>query len=141
MLGTFKIVIVGDGEVGKTTFTKFHLAREFERKYVATLGVEVHPLLLHTNYGPIKFNVWDCAGVEKFGGLRDGYYIQAKGAIVMFDLTQRASLKNAETWERDVWRVNGDIPIAHCGNKCDLESERAIPRFEETLRKPSYSEI
>ena len=42
----------------------------------ATLGVEVHPLMFHTNRGPIKFNVWDTAGQEKFGGLRDGYYIQ-----------------------------------------------------------------
>lgn len=44
----------------------------------ATLGVEVHPLVFHTNRGPIKFNVWDTAGQEKFGGLRDGYYIQGR---------------------------------------------------------------
>lgn len=41
--------------------------------FVATLGVEVHPLQFHTNYGPIMFNTWDTAGQEKFGGLRDGY--------------------------------------------------------------------
>jgi GTPase SAR1 family protein len=46
--------------------------------YLATLGVEVHPLVFHTNRGPIRFNVWDTAGQEKFGGLRDGYYIQGK---------------------------------------------------------------
>lgn len=40
---------------------------------IATLGVEVHPLLFHTNLGPIQFNVWDTAGQERFGGLRDGY--------------------------------------------------------------------
>lgn len=45
---------------------------------VATLGVEVHPLVFHTNRGAIRFNVWDTAGQEKFGGLRDGYYIQGK---------------------------------------------------------------
>lgn len=43
---------------------------------LATLGVEVHPLMFHTNRGAIKYNVWDTAGQEKFGGLRDGYYIQ-----------------------------------------------------------------
>ena len=43
---------------------------------LATLGVEVHPLNFHTNRGTIRFNVWDTAGQEKFGGLRDGYYIQ-----------------------------------------------------------------
>jgi GTPase SAR1 family protein len=73
---TFKCVLVGDGGTGKTTFVKRHLTGEFEKKYVATLGVEVHPLVFHTNRGPIRFNVWDTAGQEKFGGLRDGYYIQ-----------------------------------------------------------------
>ncbi|VDK59673.1 unnamed protein product [Gongylonema pulchrum] len=46
------------------------------RAFHATLGVEVHPLIFHTNRGQIRFNVWDTAGQEKFGGLRDGYYIQ-----------------------------------------------------------------
>ena len=56
---------MGDGGVGKTTFVKRHLTGEFEKKYVATLGVEVHPLLFYTGRGPIKFNVWDTAGQEK----------------------------------------------------------------------------
>lgn len=45
---------------------------------IATLGVEVHPLTFFTNFGTICFNVWDTAGQEKFGGLRDGYYIQGQ---------------------------------------------------------------
>ena len=51
---------------------------------LATLGVDVHPLLFHTNHGPIVFDVWDTAGQEKFGGLRDGYYIQGKVSIFFF---------------------------------------------------------
>jgi GTP-binding nuclear protein Ran len=49
------------------------LTGEFEKKYIATLGVEVHPMVFHTNHGPIRLNVWDTAGQEKLGGLRDGY--------------------------------------------------------------------
>ena len=75
---TFKLILVGEGGVGKTTFVKRHLTGEFEKKYVATLGVEVHPLRFSTNFGPIQYNVWDTAGQEKFGGLRAGYYIQGQ---------------------------------------------------------------
>ena len=49
----FKLVLFGNGGTGKTTFVKYHLTGEFE-KYVATLGMEVHPLMFHTNRGPIK---------------------------------------------------------------------------------------
>eukprot|EP00871_Galdieria_phlegrea_P005688 jgi/Galph1/611/GphlegSOOS_G5401.1 len=100
----FKIILVGDGGVGKTTFVKRHLSGEFEKKYIATVGVEVHPLKFHTNRGPIIFNVWDTAGQEKFGGLRDGYYIQGQGAIIMFDVTSRITYKNVANWHRDLVR-------------------------------------
>ncbi len=69
----FKLVFVGDGGVGKTTFVKRHITGEFERRYIATVGVEVHPMVFYTNHGAIRFNVWDTAGQEKLSGLRDGY--------------------------------------------------------------------
>jgi len=67
------LVLVGDGGVGKTTFVKRHKTGEFEKKYVPTLGAEVHPIDFVTNKGRIIFNVWDTAGQEKYAGLRDGY--------------------------------------------------------------------
>jgi len=121
---TFKLVLVGDGGVGKTTFVKRHLTGEFEKKYVATLGVEVHPLVFHTNRGAIRFNVWDTAGQEKFGGLRDGYYIQGQCAIIMFDVTARVTYKNVPNWHRDLIRVTDNVPIVLCGNKVDIKDRK-----------------
>ena len=121
----FKCILVGDGGVGKTAFMKRHLSGEFERKYVATLGVEVHPLLFHTNRGPIKFNCWDTAGQEKFGGLRDGYYIQGQCAIVMFDVTSPITYENVPNWHADLTRACGtDIPMVLCGNKVEIKERR-----------------
>ncbi|XP_034917678.1 GTP-binding nuclear protein Ran-3 isoform X2 [Populus alba] len=120
---SFKLVIVGDGGTGKTTFVKRHLTGEFEKKYEPTIGVEVHPLDFFTNCGKIRFYCWDTAGQEKFGGLRDGYYIHGNCAIIMFDVTARLTYKNVPTWHRDLCRVCENIPIVLCGNKVDISAK------------------
>lgn len=69
----FKMVLVGDGGVGKTTYIKRFETGEFEKKYVATVGAEVHVLDLNTTKGQVRYNVWDTAGQEKLTVLKDGY--------------------------------------------------------------------
>eukprot|EP00004_Rigifila_ramosa_P011213 TRINITY_DN2377_c0_g1_i1.p1 TRINITY_DN2377_c0_g1~~TRINITY_DN2377_c0_g1_i1.p1 ORF type:complete len:230 (-),score=77.34 TRINITY_DN2377_c0_g1_i1:36-695(-) len=120
----FKLILVGDGGVGKTTFVKRHVSGEFEKRYIATMGVEVTPLTFHTNRGAITFSCWDTAGQEKFGGLRDGYYIQGQAAIIMFDVTSRITYKNVPNWHRDLVRVCENIPIVLCGNKVDVKDRK-----------------
>jgi len=139
----FKLVLVGDGGVGKTTFVKRHLTGEFEKKYIATIGVEVHPLRFNTNAGEVCFNVWDTAGQEKFGGLRDGYYIKGNCAIIMFDVTSRVTYKNVPSWHKDLVRVCEGIPIVLCGNKVDIKDRKVKPKQITFHRKKNlqYYEI
>mmetsp|Transcript_86600 Transcript_86600/g.136654 ORF Transcript_86600/g.136654 Transcript_86600/m.136654 type:complete len:212 (+) Transcript_86600:60-695(+) len=131
----FKLVLVGDGGVGKTTLVKRHLTGEFEKKYIPTLGVEVHPLKFCTNCGPFTFNVWDTAGQERFGGLRVGYYIQAQCAIIMFDVTSRITYKNVPNWHRDIVRVCENIPIVLVGNKVDVKDRQVKAKNIQFHRK------
>ncbi|CAL6327105.1 unnamed protein product [Bathycoccus prasinos] len=135
---TFKLVLVGDGGTGKTTFVKRHLTGEFEKKYLPTVGVAVHPLDFNTNCGPIRFDCWDTAGQEKFGGLRDGYYIHGQCAIIMFDVTSRTTYKNVPTWHRDITRVCEDIPIVLCGNKVDVRNRQNL-QYYELSAKSNYN--
>lgn len=124
----FKLILVGDGGVGKTTFVKRHKTGEFEKKYIATMGVEVSGLRFHTNLGEVVFNCWDTAGQEKFGGLRDGYYIGGQAAIVMFDVTARVTYKSVPSWHKDLVRVCENIPIVLVGNKVDCKDRKVKPK-------------
>ncbi|KAK2974357.1 hypothetical protein RJ640_021213, partial [Escallonia rubra] len=138
-----KLLIVGDGGTGKTTFVKRHRTGEFEKRYEPTIGVEVHPLDFCTSRGKIRYDCWDTAGQEKFGGLRDGYYIHGQCAIIMFDVTARLTYKNVPTWHRDICRVCENIPIVLCGNKVDVKNRQVKAKQVTYHRKKNlqYYEI
>lgn len=123
---TFKIVLVGDAGVGKSSLIKRHLTGEFHSKYIPTVGVEVHPLVFHTNKGNICLNIWDIAGDDKSSGIRDKYYGGADAAIVMFDIGNKLSLSRIPLWTESL----KDLPMVLCGSKCDSMD-----------RKVSYEEI
>jgi GTP-binding nuclear protein Ran len=135
IVASFKLILVGDGGTGKTTFVKRHLTGEFEKRYIATVGVDVHPLTFFTNRGKICFNCWDTAGQEKFGGLRDGYYIHGDCAIIMFDVTSRNTYKNVPNWHRDIVRVCDNIPMVLVGNKVDCVERQVKAKMITFHRK------
>lgn len=95
----------------------------------------MHPLGFDTNFGKINFDVWDTAGQEKFGGLRDGYYINGQCGIIMFDVTSRITYKNVPNWYRDLVRVCENIPIVLCGNKVDVKERKVKPKTITFHRK------
>ena len=88
----------------------------------------MNPISFATNLGTITYNVWDTAGQEKFGGLRDGYYIGGDAAVIMFDVTSRVTYKNVNVWWKDLVRVCENIPIVLCGNKVDQRDRKVKPK-------------
>ena len=115
VVAEFKLVLCGDGGTGKTTFVKRHLTGEFEKRYIATLGVEVHPMIFCTSRGKICFQVWDTAGQEKL-------------AIIMFDVCSRVTYKNVTKWYKELTRVCENIPIVLVGNKVDVADRKVKAR-------------
>ncbi len=119
MAPKFKLVILGDGGVGKSTFVRRPVMGIFETGYYPNTSLALVPVTFHTNPGPVEFVMWDTVGQEKTGDLKQLYYIDSDCAIIMFDLTGRETLKSVQKWERDLRRVCPDIPIVLVGNKCD----------------------
>lgn len=126
MEGTkLKVVLLGDGEVGKTTWLKRLIDERFETKYIATLGVEVENYITVTNSGEvINLEFWDTAGQEKFGGYRNGYYYDSDAAIIFYDLTSLTSAENVSRWQRDFIAACPDKPILSVGTKTDQPDQR-----------------
>lgn len=120
---TFKIVLLGEGGCGKTTFMNKLTSAKFEPRYVATLGVNVTPLIIDIDGQKVRFNVWDCAGQEVFGGLRQGYYIGADAFIVMFDLSRKNN-QVSEFFEKEALTYNK--PVLTVGNKADCAKKNKV---------------
>lgn len=115
-----KIVLVGDGGVGKTSFAKKLRIGEFTRKYIPTMGIEVHPVVFNTNKHVVIMNFWDTAGQERFGGLKEGYYINGDAFLVFYDITNNISYKNVPNWVKNIKETVGkSVPIFIVGTKSD----------------------
>ena len=83
----------------------------------------------------IILNLWDTAGQENYGGLREGYYVQGQCAIIMFDVTSRITYKNVPGWHKDLVRVCENIPIVLCGNKVDIKERKILGKAINFHRK------
>jgi GTP-binding nuclear protein Ran len=130
----FKVLLVGDAGVGKSTFIQRHKGGEFCKKYLPNVAVNIEPLTWSTTSGEVAFNMWDCVGQEKFGCLRQGYYTDAQAAIIMFDVTAKQTYKNAQKWIEEIRENCGEIPIVLVGNKVDAANREVRPE-SVTLHK------
>ena len=120
----FKVVMIGDGGCGKTTFINRLNTGEFEKRYIATMGVEVNFMDMPSSIGNINFSVWDTAGQEKYSGLKLTYYNNADAAIVFFDLTSMITFINVKQWITDFRSKCPGVPIILVGNKCDIRQRK-----------------
>jgi GTP-binding nuclear protein Ran len=131
---TFKLVLIGDAKVGKSSFVKRHSSSTFDRDYVPTQGVAVTPLTVETSAGSLTFNIWDTAGERSLGPLYEGVYLEADCGILMFDVTDHATYRNIATWYNDLVRVRPMVQVVLVGNKVDVR-ERKVSASQVTFHK------
>jgi small GTP-binding protein len=126
VLGTAKkIVLLGDGCIGKSTFFNklTNLNDEnyrFPKKYQATDNFDFDRINLQTNAGTTTIDLWDTAGQENRGGkLRDAYLKGADGVLLLYDVSEKRTIDNVPTWLEQIKTVAPNIPVAVLGNKSD----------------------
>ena len=118
----FKLIIIGDSGVGKSSVLKRAVQNRFDSGYQATIGFEF--LLMHfkVNDLKIKLQIWDTCGQEMYRSLVQGFYRNTSLAVIVYDISSKKSFDGLETWMKDLRQhTEPDIPIFIVGNKYDLE--------------------
>jgi small GTP-binding protein len=128
--GSIKTVFLGESGAGKTSIITAHVQGHFPRKLSPTVGASFLVIPLPWNDTEVQFAIWDTAGQEVYRSLTPMYYHGAKCAVVAFDLTSMASFSKVNEWLSELQNERRDIAIIICGNKCDLEDERAVSATE-----------
>jgi small GTP-binding protein len=132
-----KVVISGDGGVGKTTLLHRYIEGRFIVATQMTIGVEFFLKELEVDGKKVLLQIWDFGGQERFRFLLKNYAKGAKGALFLFDLTRPISLEKIEEW-LDICRVDDqDVPILLIGSKLDMVKEMLIDEsfIEEVKEK------
>ena len=142
----FQIVLVGNADVGKSSYVKRLSKGNFiVEKYEPTRGADVTHVVIPTTSGPILFEFWDVAGVDLNGGLKDAYYIGAHGAILMYELSQKTSYAALADKYKDLQRVVEDIPTVVVANKDDIKKPSSQKwkslKFQRQNRLPTPYEV
>ncbi|CAJ1057925.1 ras-related protein Rab-33A isoform X2 [Xyrichtys novacula] len=126
----FKIIVIGDSNVGKTCLTFRFTGGSFPEKTEATIGVDFREKAVEIEGETIKVQVWDTAGQERFRkSMVEHYYRNVHAVVFVYDVTKMASFRNLQTWieECNGHRVSASVPRVLVGNKCDLVDQIQVP--------------
>ncbi|KAG7484347.1 ras-related protein Rab-38 [Megalops cyprinoides] len=120
----YKILVIGDLGVGKTSIIKRYVHQNYSTNYRATIGVDFALKVLNWDSETVRLQLWDIAGQERFGNMTRVYYREAMGAFIVFDITRPTTFEAVTKWKEDLdsklTLSNGkNIAAVLLANKCD----------------------
>ena len=130
-----KVVAIGDSGVGKTSLIQMFEHSRFTDNFKPTIGADFSNKEITIDGRIVMLQIWDTAGQERYQSLGTAFYRGADCCFLMYDITNRASLENVETWRSSFLQksmvVSPDsFPFMVIGNKNDLDKERAVSKEE-----------
>ncbi|MDX1799041.1 MAG: Rab family GTPase [Candidatus Lokiarchaeia archaeon] len=136
---TFKVLMLGDASVGKTSLTIRYISGFFQEDLKLTIGVDFYSKTTIFNNKKVKLQIWDFGGEERFRFLLSQYCKGANGAFFLYDITNQSSLHHLPDWTQVIREHSGDIPIMLIGSKADLDEFRVVSREEGILAAKKYN--
>ena len=126
----FKILMLGDSEVGKSCFLMRYSDNVFVENYITTIGLDYKLKTIKLDSGKvIKVQLWDTAGQDKYRTIAKNYYKGSHGILLLYDITKMSSFENIREWIQDIRQeVSPKSIIFLIGNKIDLTDQRKISK-------------
>ncbi|XP_063052969.1 EF-hand calcium-binding domain-containing protein 4B isoform X2 [Engraulis encrasicolus] len=133
----FKIVLVGNSSVGKTSLLRRFCSDNFYPGTSATVGIDYSVKTITVDGSQVALQMWDTAGQERYRSITKQFFRKADGVVVMYDLTAQLTFTAVRQWLSNVQEGAGEgIPIMLLANKTDLEPEREVQgRMGQSLAK------
>jgi small GTP-binding protein len=127
-MSQYKVVLLGEGRVGKTSLVSRFVNDQFSDTEVSTVQANMYnKKRVLVDGKPVDISIWDTAGQERFHALGPIYYRNANGAVLVYDITDADTFEKVKMWIRELKKVVGDnIQIVICGNKSDMEKDRDV---------------
>jgi len=123
----FKVVLLGEGRVGKTCVCLRYVENTFSDTQESTIQATFLEKRLNLGKTSVKLMIWDTAGQERFHALGPIYYRDANGALLVYDITDRDSFTKVRHWVKELRKIVGkDIVLVIAGNKADMEKNRQV---------------
>ena len=127
----FKLLIVGDAAVGKSSLLIRYVEDSYNEAYLSTIGVDFKINTVTIDDKIVKLQIWDTAGQERFRTITSSYYRGANTVIIAFDISRRETFDNVSIWMKEVEMYgNKDTKMVLVGTKCDLEDIRVVDTTE-----------
>ena len=136
----YKILLLGDTQVGKSSFLMRYIDNTFQESYLSTVGLDFKVKNVQLDDGKTyRVQIWDTAGQDRFHAITRNYFKNAHGIILIYDVTLIESFQNVKNWIKQIKEeVTDKVSIILVGNKIDMESQRVVSKEEGEKMAASY---
>ena len=136
----YKILLLGDTQVGKSSFLMRYIDNTFQESYLSTVGLDFKVKNVQLDDGKTyRVQIWDTAGQDRFHAITRNYFKNAHGIILIYDVTLIESFQNVKNWIKQIKEeVTDKVSIILVGNKIDMENQRVVSKEEGEKMAASY---